>query len=136
VKDLPASEKTLVLRTDFSSDSGWAALCVAMRKPWGDDDLPDVEFVSDPEYEGLTVAQLLALAPPDEERTFIFIVDRPAISRPNNGILVVDLYEERGRTFRTIPAEVYAIHCNLSLANTDFEDFAQAADRDGVYAGF
>jgi hypothetical protein len=107
-----------------------------MRKPWGEDDLPDVEFVSDPEYEGLAMAHLLALAPPDEERRFIFIVDGPAISRRDNGILVVDLYEEPGHTFRTIPAEVYAIHCNLSLGNTDFDDFAQAASRDGVYTGF
>jgi hypothetical protein len=137
VKDLPAPGNTLVLRTDFSSDSGWGALCVAMRKPYGGDDLllPDVEFVSDPEYDGLTVGQLLALAPPDEERTFAFIVDGPTMSRPDNAILVVDLYEERGRTFRTIPAEVFVIHANLSLANIGFADFAQAVNPDGVYTG-
>jgi hypothetical protein len=135
VKDLPASDKTLVLRTDFSSDSGWDAVCVAVRKPFGDEILSDVEFVSDPEYDGLTVAQLLALAPPDEERTFTFIVDGPTISRPDNAILVVDLYEERGRTFRTVPAELFAIHANLSLANMDFADFAQDVNPDGVYTG-
>jgi hypothetical protein len=48
----------------------------------------------------------------------------------------MDLYDERGRTFRTIPSEVCAIQNNLSIYNLDFADFADAVDNDGIFRGF
>jgi hypothetical protein len=48
-------------------------------------------------------------------------------------VLVVDLNEDTlGRAFRATPPAVQEIENNLSLANMDWEDFAYAADDDGV----
>jgi len=50
--------------------------------------------------------------------------------------MVMDLSTERGRAFRVIPSEIEGVENNLSLANMDFEEFANAADPDGVFRGF
>jgi hypothetical protein len=36
----------------------------------------------------------------------------------------------------TIPSEIQSIENNLSLANMDFEEFAESADKDGIFRGF
>ncbi len=66
----------------------------------------------------------------------MFIVDRIALTHPEHPILVVDLYTEPGRTFRVIPAEMWAVENNLSIVNMDFFEFADYVDQDGIYRGF
>ena len=56
--------------------------------------------------------------------------------QPGVPILVVDLRRERGRGFRAIPSTIQSIENNLSIANMDFFEFANAVDEDGVFRGF
>ena len=135
MKTIPSSEDSLVLRTDFSGDSAWASICAAIGQPVGEF-RAYVGFVSDPEYDGLTAEQLTRLMPDDSDLTFAFIVDRVALTRPEHPILVVDLCNEPGRTFRVIPSQMYAVENNLSIANMDFEEFAEEVDDDGIFRGF
>ena len=46
------------------------------------------------------------------------------------------MYDEPGRTFRVIPSEMWSVENNLSIANMDFAEFADAVDEDGVFRGF
>ena len=62
--------------------------------------------------------------------------DRITLAQPNYPILVVDLYDQPGQTFRVIPAEMWGVENNLSIANMDFEEFADAVDQDGIFRGF
>jgi hypothetical protein len=50
--------------------------------------------------------------------------------------LVVDLYSDRGRKFRAVPSQVNGIQSNLSIANMDWEEFADNVDEDGIFRGF
>jgi hypothetical protein len=68
--------------------------------------------------------------------SFIVLVDQLAISHPDHPLLIVDLYEESGQEFRAIPSQIQGVENNLSIANLDFEEFAQAVDKDGVLRGF
>ncbi|MGA2441853.1 MAG: hypothetical protein ABSH08_12920 [Tepidisphaeraceae bacterium] len=95
-----------------------------------------VDFVSDPAYAGVTTAQLLSLYHRDSNRSVAFIVDQMALLHPDHPILVVDLYTKPGRTFRVIPSEMWAVENNLSIANMDFAEFADATDADGIFRGF
>jgi hypothetical protein len=135
VKNIPKTENSLVLRTDFSDDSAWDSIRTAIEKPVGEF-RAYVDFISDPAYTNLTIADLLALITPDSNHTFIFVVDQRAISDPEHPILVIDLFEERGRSFRVIPSEMWGVENNLSLANMDFVEFAESVDPDGVFRGF
>jgi uncharacterized protein DUF6924 len=47
----------------------------------------------------------------------------------------VDLTDEPGKTFRVIPAEMWSVENNFSLANLDFADFVEAVDNEGIYRG-
>ena len=134
-KSLPVTQDSLVLRTDFSNDSAWHLVCADVQAPVGDF-RAFVECVSDPEFAGVTPAELASLQPERSEHSFVFIVDGITLSSPEHPIVVVDLIGEPGRWFRVVPREAWAVQNNLSLANMDFVDFADSVDPDGVFRGF
>jgi hypothetical protein len=135
MKMLPNTRFSLVLRTDFSDDSAWEAICAAIQEPVGEFQAY-VECLSDPEYDGLTLEELTDLVPQDFNHSFIFLVDRITLSHPERPILVLDLYDEPGRTVRVIPSEMWGVENNLSLANMDFFEFADNVDSDRIFRGF
>ena len=135
MKKIPTTKNSLALRTDFSDESAWKAICTAIRKRQGDF-RANVDFISDSEYENLTPEQLLPLLSVDSQRSFAFIIDHMALLHPDHPILVVDLSDEPGRTFRVIPSEAWGVENNLSIANMGFDEFADAVDRNGVFRGF
>jgi tetratricopeptide (TPR) repeat protein len=131
---IPATENTLALRTDFSEDTAWEALCAAIQNPDAEF-TANVDFVNDPKFDGLKANQLLSLLPDDSSLSFAFIIDHAALTLPDNPILVVDLQDEPGRTFRVICSALWEVENNLSIANMDFNDFFNAVDKKGVYRG-
>ena len=135
MKKLPKTKDTLALRVDFSDDAAWKSLCIAIKDPVGEF-RAYVAFVSDPAFRDMSVQQLLALNTQSEFRIFMFVVDHKALSNPEHPVLVLDLATEPGRTLRVIPSEMWGVENNLSIANMDFADFADAADSDGVFRGF
>jgi hypothetical protein len=136
VKKLPKTDSSLLLRTDFSDDAAWAALCEAVQEPSEEGFQARLDCINDTAYDRLTVEQLVALAPKGGDLTFAFIADRIALTNPERPVLVVDLYDDPGRTFRVIPREIWGIENNLSIANMDYNEFAEHADPDGVFRGF
>jgi Domain of unknown function (DUF6924) len=134
MKNLPDTEFVPLLRTDFSDDAAWETVCRAVRAPVGPFQAY-VECISDAALAGLQVDQLLALAAADFSHTFFFVVDRLTLTHPEQPVLVVDAYEEPGRTFRVVPAEMWAVENNLSIANIDWEEFAELLGPDGILRG-
>lgn len=132
---LPATEDSLVLRTDFSDAAAWQTIRRAMLKvepPYGF--RAYIDIIDDPTYDGLTVAQIVSLA--GAHHDYLFVVDATALSHPEQPILCVDTADEPGRSFRVIPAALPGVENNLSLANMDVADFAEAADDDGILRNF
>jgi len=134
---LPDTPEAIVLRTDFSDDAAWGVVCAAILAPSpGDGFLANVTFAEDRSFAAAAVAELIAAAAAGMYRTFMFVVDGVTIREPEHPVLVIDLADEPGRTFRVIPSEMWSVENNLSLANMDFEDFSEAVDAGGVYRGF
>ena len=112
-----------------------------------------VEYVSDDKYAGMEPEILVRSIPDDYPCFFCFIVDETSLTNEEHPILVVGFspnrihpedYEgpprqtplTRIQTFRAIPSTIQSIENNLSIANMDFEEFADAVDDDGVFRGF
>jgi hypothetical protein len=131
---VPPVNDSLLLRTDFSSDQGWADLCDLLRHPV-DGFEPGLFCVSDPDFAGLTASDAAALAGDDGGLTFAFLADAEAINGPEHSVLAVDLSDDPGRSFRVAPWELGTVQANLEIANMDFAEFADAAG-DGVFRGF
>ena len=141
MKPLPRSDQAMVLRTDFSDEAAWQAIRSAIGAPVREfgsaiDFVAYVTFVDDPDYRDLDIGQIQALFGPESNHSFVIVVDRTAITHPDHAVLILDLFEASGQTFRAVPSTVQSIENNLSIANMDFEEFADAADADGVFRGF
>jgi hypothetical protein len=132
---LPATPAALVLRTDFSDDAAWDAVCEASAAETPEGFMAGLSFVSDPAFADMTIDQVAALTTASY-RTFLFIVDQVTVTDPEMPLVAVDMHDEPGRWFRVTPGRMSSIENNLSLANMDFRDFADAADPDGVFRGF
>lgn len=135
---LPESEDMLVLRTDFSDDATWEAVCDEVSMPVGVMGFQaNVRFVDDREYDGVPNAEVPGLFRAGSNHGYVIIADRVTMTHPDHALLILDLLEdEAGRQFRAVPSAIQSIENNLSIANMDFEDFATAVDADGVFRGF
>ncbi|MFI6039537.1 DUF6924 domain-containing protein [Streptomyces sp. NPDC051315] len=128
----PRDLTSLVLRTDFTDDAAWDALRAAL-------DEDHATFVSDPRFADVSIPALMAednAAAEDEQLTYLFLADATALADPRHPLLALDLWDEPGRTFRVPPAWFPDVSANLSIANMDFEDFADCADATGTFRGF
>ena len=132
---IPETEYPAVLRTDFTDQVAWERIRETVRTQ-DDGSEVYVEFLDDPSYAGASKEQLLSLLPADYVHPILFVVDATAIAHADHPILVVDLQDSPGREFRTIPAKVHDIEANLSIANRDFDEFADNVDQDGIFRGF
>lgn len=121
------------VRTDFSNETSWKHICDDIRKPSGAMGfIANVEFISDAAFDGLTPNQLVDGSTEDMEWPCAFLIDKIAMTHPEHPILVVDLLDEPGRTFRVIPEEVWAVENNLSVGNVSFAELADAVDSEGI----
>ncbi len=134
MKPLPNPEyESLLVRTNFDNDKAWASIDAAVREA----DFGElVLLVNDPEYAGMTVDDVLALLAA-EARAVVFLADEESMRHKEHPLLVVDLNENPGDTFRAIPAAVPAIGANLDIANMDFAEFEDNLDDDDdIFRGF
>jgi len=135
MKTIPITERAQIVRTDFSDQAAWESLMAAARSP-ADPFIFNLDFLDERERGGATVEQLLAALPEDYPHSFLVIADSVAMAQTDHPLLVLDLFEDRGRVFRAPAAEVPSIENNLSIANMDFAEFADAADEGGIFHGF
>ena len=134
---LPDYDYSLVIRTDFSDDAAWERIVRLMQEPQTENGFRAyVECISDESCDGLLPENTASVLPADSHRLFVFLVDTLAISNEEHPVLVVDLFENPGRSFRVIPSETWGVENNLRLANMDFADFAESVGGDGIFRGF
>lgn len=62
MKPIPKTENPLVIRTDFSNQSAWEAICATIQKPVGIFRFrANMEFLDDEEYVDIATNQLMEL---------------------------------------------------------------------------
>ncbi|MFF1733853.1 DUF6924 domain-containing protein [Streptomyces sp. NPDC058247] len=142
----------LIIRTNYDDEAAWRAVVAEASRPWGTDGEFEalVHLVDDPTWAGVTPDAVLAAVRRDEELSVVFVADGATMQSAHHALLALNLpiededldpmyYQELidsppAREFRTTPAAVHDVHANLSLANLDFEDYAEAAlaDPEGV----
>ena len=131
---LPKTKSALLVRTDFTDDAAWESLCQAVQEPNKDGFRAYVDCLSDRAYEGLTVDELVPLAP--KGHRIAFLADRVALFDPERPVLVVTLKTEPGKTLRVIPSQMCVVENNLWTGNMHIDEFVNYADPDGIFRGF
>lgn len=137
MKTIPDTENTLIIRTDFSDQAAWEQLCAEIRKPVSIFQfVAYVNYLDDPEFADLPKEELLKRLPSRHNHGFLIVADRMTMVHAEHPLLIIDLFDDTKRDFRVIPRQIQAIENNLSIANMDFEDFADSVDQDGIFRGF
>jgi hypothetical protein len=131
----PPLDHSLLVRTDFADDDGWAALCELLQRPV-DGLAATLVCVSDRAFERATPAAVARLADDRDELMVLFLADAESISGPEHTVVVVELDDGPTRTIRVTPQTLATVQANLEIGNMDFEEFADAVDADGVFRGF
>src|SRR5262249_31010224 len=98
MRALPKTKDTPLVRTDFSDDAAWTALCASVERPVGEF-RAYVTPVDDRAFDRSTVKQVTEAAS-GCGHLFTLVADERALRDPEHPILVIDLSEEPGRTFR------------------------------------
>lgn len=132
----PGSDYSLLIRTDFSDEAAWESLCEGVHARSEEGFRAYFDFISDRAFRDATVEQLVEFAQKSKFQCFICVADATALTSPEHPVLVVDLSDNPGRTFRVIPHEIWGVENNLSIANMDFYEFADECDPDGIFRGF
>lgn len=147
-----------IVRTDFSNDDSWALVKAQVSAPQKDPITgmrfyANVQFVDDSANANLACNDLVHALPNDYPGFLVFVVDKTTTEDDEHPILVIGFspqildskdYERKPsqtpvdqiRSFRAIPSQIQGIENILSIANMDFEDFANAVEADGVFRGF
>jgi len=132
----------VLIRTDYSNDEAWAAVAAAAQAPSTPDGFTaNLILVDDPEWEGVSVADLLEEIA-DSPISYVFLADSETLRHPENPILAVSTSGlvrrgiEPGRTVRVIPQAMWSIENNLSIGNLDFADYVENTSTDGIFRGF
>ncbi len=142
-----------LIRTDFSADAAWHRVVEEVSREVdfagdGDSYTPSLEAISDAGFDSIA-AEILASAWPREHHGYVILADHRSMREATSGgeltVVFVDLSadeedeEEFGwavdQAFRCMASEVASIEANLSIANMDFPDFADAVEDDGVFRG-
>jgi hypothetical protein len=95
-----------------------------------------LEFVTSLQFEGKGLDEALAALPKEYPYSFVFVADDQALDADGFPFYCIDLLDERRSRFRVDARHVASVANNLSLANMDFEEFSQAAKKQGVFRGF
>jgi hypothetical protein len=131
------SDASLLIRTDFSDDSAWQALCDLVQQPQTDEGFQAFfSCIDDVVLAGMSLEDLALHAANDLHCSAIFIADAVAMNSPEHAVLCVDCSDRQGASFRVIPSEIWGPENNLRLGNMDFIEFAKAAEINGVFRGF
>jgi hypothetical protein len=138
----------LIIRTDYNDDATWQAVVTGLTQPWGENGEFEahVHLIDDPAWADATPDEVLTAVRRDENLSVVFVADRVTMQSADCAVLACDVWAEDEeldpmyyqelidspppREFCTAPAAVHDVHANLSIANVDFEEFAEAASAD------
>jgi len=129
----PANDRTPLIRTDFSDDAAWHRIVEAASASSPDGFRANLHVVDDRSFEKAAPSDLSADA--GGHHHLLIIADGEAMRDPEMALLCVDPGHP-GQRFRVIPAQLWGVENNVSLANMDFDEFTGAVDPDGVFRGF
>jgi hypothetical protein len=136
MNELNKNDAAPVIRTDFSDEALWRKLKQDVSATNSMGFSANVQFIDESQYDGLTGQELLQRIPGLNEYGCIFVADRITMTSVEHHLLVLDPSNPDGKTFRVIPAEAWGVENNLSIANMDYYEFANAVDSDGVFRDF
>jgi hypothetical protein len=134
VLDIPKTGDAPIIRTDFSDEAAWTDILKGVTTPSEDGFLAKLQIINKMDFD-LALPEQIGEAARDTNHAVIFVVDRVTMTHAEQPILCLDVIAPENM-FRVIPSELWGVENNLSLANMDFDEFAGAAEADGVFRGF
>jgi hypothetical protein len=113
---LPETDFSPFLRTDFTDDEAWQALLDQTGEDW-------VTVAADSSHRGLSAHELVALVPETSRYPVLVVADGVTFGSTERSLLLIDVLEEPGRTFRVKLDAFRSVIGNLAIENLSFDDY-------------
>jgi len=134
--ELPATEGSLFVRTDFVDSTKWQLTLEAALAGNNDGFRAYVTAVDDEAFDGASWQKLReTVQATTPHASVLFVADREAMQGVHP-ILVIDVQAEERPPFRCAADQLWSVDNNLNLANMGWEEFSTAVDGSGVFRGF
>lgn len=142
---LPTTDLGVVFRTDFSSRAGWDAVRARLVEGHAEEhgglgeDVPQLLFVEDEEFDGLTAGQASQMIEEadDVDHPVVFLADSATMNRADRAVLVVatteDVDEGLEWSFRLRPESVARVRLMLASGRMSFSEYLDDVDENGLY---
>jgi hypothetical protein len=131
---IPKRGDAPLIRTDFSNEAAWEDLLNAARTPSSEGFLANLQIINDTHFDG-AAAQQIGHAAHETDHAVVFVADQTTMTHPDRPVLCLNASAPE-QMLRVVPTKLWSVENNLSLANMDFDEFAEAATADGVFRGF
>lgn len=134
------AEDTPLIRIDYSKDEIWRhvlseAQRVSDKGFGGYDFVARVEVFDDPKPMEASALQLAKQAAEENENIALCVfADAITMTHPERPLLCVDLIDFT--EVRVIPSQLQSIENGLSVGVLEMDQYAEAADSDGIFRGF
>jgi len=93
------------IRTDFSSAVRWQEICHTLGEALRELEMK-AQFIEARELDCASPGDLVPILEGNPYYSFALILDRVSMESPDFPVLVLDLLEEPGRTFRQLPIQI------------------------------
>jgi hypothetical protein len=133
--DMKSEIGALLIKTGVGHSVEWDALVSAARSP-EDPFVASFEVVNDAKFEGKSHLEVSQMLSADAGVMLMLIADEQALTNDGFPCIVLDVLVGPESTFRATAVNLASIENNLSIANMGFEEFQDAADKDGIFRGF
>lgn len=125
-----------LVRTNFSDDTKWRQLCIRANEPVlfpGElcEFMAGIEFFDDTAFKDLEAIDIIDSISKDYGLQFFLVADEKSFTCSRQTVLCFN--RENKQSFRLAINDMWEIDNNLAESNTDWEDYYQYLDEDGVY---
>lgn len=129
----PDFDCCLLVRTDYSDDRAWQLVNDAIQTPSEEGFTAGVTIIENPDWEGIDTARLIAALPETYRHPLLIVSDASTQSGSGFPLLVTEVKHQPRRSMRVAAGSLWAVENNISIANLNWEDYANNISPDGIY---
>ncbi len=125
-------DKPYLIRVFTKNDSIWKRITNQIKTPSKQGFIADLHIVEGGPFNTSFTKSMMTEPSPFYNYDFIIMADSLTFTQEPHTLLCQGLFENKGKSFRVLPQDIWKVENNLSTANMDFDEFIENCNNKGV----